>query len=63
MTCNWDPTCLLEELYSDFRPSSRKSNVSGESARYYGYLEKLPKNVNQSLSHEGLEEAVLQSHG
>ena len=53
MTCNWDPTCLLEELYSDFRPSSRKSNVSGESARYYGYLEKLPKNVTKASVMKG----------
>ena len=45
-TQEWDPTCLLEELYSDHKPSIMQSSLSGESARYFGYMEKLP--VNQS---------------
>lgn len=45
-TQEWDPTCLLEELYSDHKPGLMQSNPSGESARYFGYMEKLP--VNQS---------------
>jgi actin-related protein len=47
MTQDWDPTCLLEELYSDFQPNTQRTNASGESARYYGYLEKLPKNATK----------------
>ncbi len=38
----WDPTCLLEELYSDHRQLSKQSIPSGEAARHFGYLEKLP---------------------
>ena len=53
MTQDWDPTCLLEDLYSDFRPSLSKGNVTGESARYYGYLEKLPKNATKSSMMKG----------
>ena len=53
MTQDWDPTCLLEELYSDFRPSSRGANITGESARHYGYLEKLPKNATKSSVMKG----------
>ena len=49
----WDPTCLLEELYSDFRQSSRGASLSGESARYYGYLEKLPKNTMKASMMKG----------
>jgi len=45
-TQEWDPTCLLEELYSDHKPGLMQTNPSGESARYFGYMEKLP--VNQS---------------
>ena len=37
---DWDPTCLLEELYSDYRHVARSSTV--ENARHSGYLEKLP---------------------
>ena len=37
---DWDPTCLLEELYSDYRRVARSSTV--ENARHSGYLEKLP---------------------
>jgi len=47
-TQEWDPTCLLEELYSDHKPGAAQSNPSGESARYFGYMEKLP--INQSKS-------------
>lgn len=45
-TQDWDPTCLLEELYSDCKPLVPQSNASGETARHYGYMEKLP--INQS---------------
>lgn len=38
----WDPTCLMEELYDDHRRF--QSNPSGEVARHFGYLEKLPVN-------------------
>ena len=38
----WDPTCLLEELYSDYKHGTTMTDVSGESARHFGYLEKLP---------------------
>ena len=37
---DWDPTCLLEELYSDYRPLARSSTL--DNARQSGYLEKLP---------------------
>ena len=37
---DWDPTCLLEELYADYRRVARSS--TWENARHYGYLEKLP---------------------
>ena len=53
MTQDWDPTCLLEELYSDFQQNTLRGNASGESARYYGYLEKLPKNATKSSMMKG----------
>ena len=37
---DWDPTCLLEELYGDYRRISRSSTL--DNARHSGYLEKLP---------------------
>ena len=40
----WDPTCLLEELYSDYRQGALNASKSGESARHFGYLSKLPMN-------------------
>lgn len=44
-TQEWDPTCLLEELYSDYRQGlAMSTNPSGEAARHYGYLDKLPTN-------------------
>ena len=44
-TQEWDPTCLLEELYSDYRQGlATSTNPSGEAARHYGYLDKLPTN-------------------
>ena len=45
LATNWDPTCILEELYSDCRPVVPQSST-GESSRFAGYLDKLP--VNQS---------------
>ena len=53
MTQDWDPTCLLEELYLDFRPSTRGAALSGEMARHYGYLEKLPKNATKASMMKG----------
>ena len=48
-TQEWDPTCLLEELYSDHRKALPvQSAKSGESARQYGYMQKLP--INQAKS-------------
>ena len=38
---DWDPTCLLEELYSDYRRVTR-SGSSVDNTRHCGYLEKLP---------------------
>lgn len=49
---DWDPTCLLEELYADFHQAARK-NASGECARHYGYLEKLPKNATKASVGKG----------
>lgn len=44
-TQEWDPTCLLEELYSDYKQGVVTTiNPSGEAARHYGYLDKLPTN-------------------
>ena len=37
---DWDPTCLLEELYGEYRRVARSS--THENARHFGYLEKLP---------------------
>ena len=45
LATSWDPTCILEELYSDCHHVLPQSS-SGESCRYAGYLDKLP--VNQS---------------
>ena len=45
LATDWDPTCVLEELYSDCRPVVPQSS-SGENCRYAGYMDKLP--VNQS---------------
>ena len=44
-TQEWDPTCLLEELYCDYKQGVvTTTNPSGEAARHYGYLDKLPTN-------------------
>ena len=44
-TQEWDPTCLLEELYSDYKQGlATAANPSGEAARHCGYLDKLPTN-------------------
>ena len=43
----WDPTCLLEELYSDYRHGTRSAGKSGEIARCFGYLHKLPMNKSK----------------
>lgn len=44
-TQEWDPTCLLEELYSDYKQGVvMTTDSSGEAARHYGYLDKLPTN-------------------
>lgn len=44
-TQEWDPTCLLEELYSDYKQGLvTAANPSGEAARHSGYLDKLPTN-------------------
>lgn len=37
---DWDPTCLLEELYANYRRVARSSTT--ENSRHSGYLEKLP---------------------
>ncbi len=51
----WDPTCLLEELYSDYRQGSRTAGKSGESARYFGYLQKLPMNKSKAAFTKGFK--------
>lgn len=53
MMQDWDPTFLLEELYSDFQQNAQRSNASGEAARHYGYLEKLPKNATKASVMKG----------
>ena len=42
-TIDWDPTCILEELYTDCHPCTTHSST-GESVRHSGYLDKLPVN-------------------
>ena len=37
---DWDPTCLLEELYRDYHRVTRSSTL--DNARHSGYMEKLP---------------------
>lgn len=37
---DWDPTCLLEELYDDYRRLARSSSL--DNARHSGYMDKLP---------------------
>ena len=43
LTTEWDPTCILEELYSDCRPIVH-SSAMGDNCRHSGYLDKLPVN-------------------
>ena len=43
LATDWDPTCLLEELYQDHRPIVSHS-TTGENSRHSGYLDKLPVN-------------------
>lgn len=43
LAVDWDPTCLLEELYNDCQPGAGQSS-SGENSRHSGYLGKLPVN-------------------
>ena len=41
----WDPACLLEELYADHqRVPHVQLALTGETARHFGYMEKLPVN-------------------
>ena len=41
----WDPSCLLEELYADHhRVPVAQLALTGETARHFGYMEKLPVN-------------------
>ena len=48
-TQEWDPTCLLEELYSDYKQGLVTAvNPSGEVARHFGYLDKLPTNRSKA---------------
>lgn len=51
-TIDWDPTCLLEELYSDCHPSTAHSST-GENARHSGYLDKLPVNQRKPTVMKG----------
>ena len=44
-SAEWDPTCLLEELYGDHqRVPPVQLALTGETARHFGYMEKLPVN-------------------
>ena len=54
-TMEWDPTCLLEELYSDCRKTIPQDSSTGEFARQYGYLEKLPLNQARSTVLKGFK--------
>ena len=49
---DWDPTCLLEELYHDCRPVGSQSS-SGELCRHSGYLDKLPVNQRKATIGKG----------
>ena len=41
----WDPSCLLEALYADHhRVPVVQQALTGETARHFGYMEKLPVN-------------------
>ncbi|XP_003382408.1 PREDICTED: POTE ankyrin domain family member J-like [Amphimedon queenslandica] len=48
----WDPTCLLEELYNDSQPGVI-TQANEENARYSGYLEKLPVNQRKPSVRKG----------
>ena len=52
-TTEWDPTCLLEELYTDHKQLSVQNCPAGETARHYGYLEKLPVNQAKKTVRKG----------
>ena len=54
-TVEWDPTCLLEELYSDCRRTIPQNDSTGEFARQYGYLEKLPLNQSKATVLKGFK--------
>lgn len=54
-TVEWDPTCLLEELYSDCRRTVPQDDSTGEFARHYGYLEKLPLNQSKATVLKGFK--------
>ena len=50
----WDPTCLLEELYNDSQPGIITRTPSNEeNSRYSGYLEKLPVNQRKPSVRKG----------
>ena len=51
-TMEWDPTCLLEELYNDCRPGVSQSST-GENSRYSGHLDKLPVNQRKPTVMKG----------
>lgn len=53
LTTNWDPTCLLEELYQDHRSVVTQSSMTGENSRYAGYLDKLPVNQRKPTVMKG----------
>ena len=53
LTTTWDPTCLLEELYQDYRPVVTQSSATGENSRYAGYLDKLPVNQRKPTVMKG----------
>ena len=53
LTTNWDPTCILEELYQDHRSVVTQSSTSGENSRHAGYLDKLPVNQRKPTVMKG----------
>ena len=53
LTTDWDPTCLLEELYQDHRAVAVPSSATGENSRHAGYLDKLPVNQRKPTVMKG----------
>ena len=49
----WDPSCLLEDLYSDHRLFVHPDVANGDHCRYKGFLNKLPVGQNRATVVKG----------